>query len=195
MTGFSKAIRLVDVGLLLYEQRYSVHEEETVGYFHFGKKKTKIDTKWKCIGTFLGGLNCQQKTAKKIKEQNTHKGDQCCYFRPHSGSSRHIFAYFTAYIDLHTDFWETYCLSERKWILLAILLCQYSHQLCLIQGLVNRIFSSSRVIFNTRPFPFILLKFFRFNLCQEYTTCLQYLQTPSSSPGTIFSLEWIWREE
>lgn len=45
MTGFSKAIRLVDVGLLLYEQRYSVHEEETVGYFHFGKKKTKIDTK------------------------------------------------------------------------------------------------------------------------------------------------------
>lgn len=36
---------------------------------------------------------------------------------------------------------------------------------------------------------------FRFKLCQGYTTCLQYLQIPPSSPGTIFSLEWIWREE
>lgn len=36
---------------------------------------------------------------------------------------------------------------------------------------------------------------FRFELCQEYITCLQYLKIPPSSPGTVFSLEWIWREE
>ncbi len=85
--------------------------------------------------------------------------------------------------------------QEWNWILLAILLCQYSHQFCLIRGLLCRIYSSSRVTFNTWPFPFLTAQIFRFKLCQEYTTCLQYLQIPPSSPGTIFSLEWIWREE
>lgn len=46
-----------------------------------------------------------------------------------------------------------------------------------------------------QPFSFISLRFFSFLwLCQEYATCLPCLQIPPSSPGSIFSLERIWRE-
>lgn len=69
MTGFSKAIRLVDVGLLLYEQRYSVHEEETVGYFHFGKKKQnryKMKMYWNILRRIkLSAENCKKNKITK----------------------------------------------------------------------------------------------------------------------------------
>lgn len=98
-------------------------------------------------------LNRQWETAHK-------KEDQHYNFKPHTGSSWYVFAYFKAYIDLHRDFRETRCPSVRNWIFLAILLYQYSHhQFSLIRSLLRRIYSTSRVIFNAQPFSFIPLRF------------------------------------
>lgn len=53
--------------------------------------------------------NIFETSRQTAQEKKTNVGidNQHCYFKPHAGSSWHVFAYFTAYIDLHTDFGET----------------------------------------------------------------------------------------
>ena len=100
---------------------------------------------------FLSKLNHQWETP--------HKKTTCTAISNNLLHLLDVFAYFIAYIDLHTAFWETCWMSVRNWILLAILLCQPSHhQSCLIRSLLHRIYSSSWVEFNTQPFPFIQLR-------------------------------------
>lgn len=135
-------------------------EKTHTGYFDvrksprgLKKKKNYMEAEClKCFGTFWSNLHQQGTLKGSIKSGEEERRG---YFKL---LLLDMPTYFTSRIDLHTDLWKTYGLSERDWILIAIPLCQYSHQFCLIRGLLRQIYSSSRVIFNTWPFSFKQLR-------------------------------------